>query len=277
MAVTTTNVQNVMSGNGVTTTFPFSFRFTALDQIQVYRALGADALTSVPLSEYTIVPNGDYIGGYVVFYAAAPAVGTTIVVRRVVPLTQNLIIGNQDGFFPAAVTNALDTLALVDQEIRFDMLGVLRLPEGSAAPLPTAANRAGRLLSFDAAGNPSVTTTAPDFDIPFDVATRAAETAVAAASAAVGARVDVDAAATQTLAAANVAVPAAAQAVALSTHWSEVVSPVTISPESFFTTGPYNLGDVLPSGAPFANERLPAVRLDLARGGGSTIDMGSVV
>lgn len=50
----------------------------------------------------------------------------------------------------------------------------------------------------------------------------------------------------------------------------------TTTPEAYFVgAGPFDLGDFSPSAAPYANERIPAVRIDLSQGLGSTIDLGT--
>jgi hypothetical protein len=59
----------------------------------------------------------------------------------------------------------------------------------------------------------------------------------------------------------------------------EALSPVpTTTPDAYLVgAGPFDMGDVLPGTAPFANERASAISMDLSRGLGGTIDFGSIV
>jgi hypothetical protein len=68
-------------------------------------------------------------------------------------------------------------------------------------------------------------------------------------------------------------------AASITVAYVEALSPEpTTTPDAYFVgAGPFDLGDVLPGTAPFANERTSAIRMDLSHGLGGTIDLGSIV
>ncbi|HEV7286782.1 MAG TPA: hypothetical protein VGN75_18170, partial [Kaistia sp.] len=191
-----------------------------------------------------------------------------------------------DRFPSAAHERALDKLTVLVQQLGAELAGSIRLPEdeagGVSAILPPAAIRAGRLVGFDAAGKLQLTTTELALDAILDAIEEAAASAASSAGAA-----SVDRVASEAAAAA--AVPAAEQAVvaARSARLDAATAANAASGISEFLKGPAtttaaayglpgkNLGD-LDEAAPFWAERLPSVRIDLARGTGTTIDLGSV-
>lgn len=117
MTVTTTNVRNVLTGNGVATAFAFTFRFLSASTVQVFRNMPGATPTLVPTSAYTLTPGVGNVGGTVTF-TTAPANTEVITIQRTVPLTQSVDINNEDGFFPDVVENGLDAVTLAIQQVR---------------------------------------------------------------------------------------------------------------------------------------------------------------
>jgi hypothetical protein len=306
MAVPNAGTKVLYQGNGAAISFPFGFRYLSAEHVSVYRGVGGVGLLA-SRSSYALTPNAGQVGGTITFYTP-PAAGETFTIERLVPLDQPIVINNQDGFHPAVVETGLDRAMMAAQQIDFKIedfaARAVYATDGPLGPLPSIAARAGKLLAFDAAGRPTVTTfppapifpvfpDIPDLDAALEQITATLATvsgaalvqiaaasaqAQAAADAVAGVQVGVTAAAAQALAAAGVAIPAAQMAAVLAANYAEVIAPVTTTIEAFMSAGAssYDLGDVLPLNAPFRIERLPAVRIDLSRSGGTTIDLGSV-
>jgi hypothetical protein len=158
-------VQNQVSeapiriGNGLTTSFPTVFEFYESSHVEVY----LDGFLQT--SGYTISGGNGAIGD--VLFSVAPAVGVKVAIIRKVPLTQ-LTDYTQITNFPAnSHEKALDLAAQRDQQLAAADARSLQFPVAdlpAASVLPLAADRANKLLSFDSAGN--VTVTDPDTIAP---------------------------------------------------------------------------------------------------------------
>ncbi|MBP2293087.1 glycosyl hydrolase family 28-related protein [Azospirillum rugosum] len=141
--------------DGAQTDFPFPFPIFAAGDLQVF--LGA----ALQATGYAVDGAGSSDGGTVTF-AAAPAAGTPVLLRRRLPIerTSDFL---ESGPLPASTLNReFDQLTAALQQVAGDQELMLRytdtdLPASNL--LPERALRAGRLLAFDSVGNP--TTRAP--------------------------------------------------------------------------------------------------------------------
>ncbi len=141
--------------DGAQTSFPFPFPIFAAGDLQVF--LGA----ALQATGYAVAGAGNTDGGTVTF-AAPPAAGTPVLLRRRLPIerTSDFL---ESGPLPASSLNReFDQLTAALQQVAGDQELMLRytdtdLPASNL--LPERAVRAGRLLAFDSAGNP--TTRAP--------------------------------------------------------------------------------------------------------------------
>lgn len=110
MTVSTTSTTTTYTGNGVTTTFATDFQFLLGTDLVVT----VDGVTKNLNSNYTVT-GGDGSSGSVVFLAA-PADVTTIIINRLVPLTQLVDYQPNDAFDAESHEQALDKLTQIEQQ-----------------------------------------------------------------------------------------------------------------------------------------------------------------
>lgn len=148
--------------DGVQTLFTFTFPVFDADNLRVY----ADEVLQV--GTYTASGVGASHGGSVSFTQPPPA-GARITLRRLLPV-QRITDFQKGGDFRAATLNdELDYQTAALQQIQSDMERGLRLsPTDTEATttLPAKMERAGKLLAFDAQGQPVVLP--PSADLPND-------------------------------------------------------------------------------------------------------------
>lgn len=149
-------------GDGVATTFPYSWFLADASELQIY-------VGTVLSTAYTLTGVGSAAGGNVVFYAA-PATGTILFFRRVTPQTQNTDYISNDPFDAAAHEAALDKLTRLVQDLeeRFSRIPQLPVTISSASrnrllPVPVPV----MLLGFDGTGgwttyDPAIRQVTPD-------------------------------------------------------------------------------------------------------------------
>lgn len=155
---TNTNVAS-FNGNGVTQIFPIAFKFnndTDLVVLLVDDATGSASLLTLN-SDYTVSGEGDEEGG-LINVVVAPASGKRLKVTRVVDILQLTDLRNQGKFFAEIHEDALDLLTMIAQQHESGINSSLRVAESDPEParIPAVAQRANKILSFDAAGNPQV-------------------------------------------------------------------------------------------------------------------------
>lgn len=170
------------NGNGVTTAFTFASRVLDASHVKciVTNSLGVDT-TLILNTDYTVAGVGGTSA--TINTTVAVASGSVLTISRNVPFTQTAdYIPNSQ--FPAEThENALDKLTMIDQQQQDAVDRSLKFPETDptslVATLPSAANRANKVLAFDSSGNLSTTTT----DAANVVAAQAAADAAAASAA----------------------------------------------------------------------------------------------
>lgn len=116
-------------GNGVTTSFSYSFDIASTDDIVVYQRIN-DVQSIVPKTDYEVEvqevedednpPEIPTPTGNVVFYTA-PAQGTIIVIDRATPQTQETPYKTSSGFPAVRVEQNFDKLTLMVQELQDDV------------------------------------------------------------------------------------------------------------------------------------------------------------
>jgi hypothetical protein len=150
MTVSTTNNVTVLQGNGVTTVFPFDFKVIDEDHLVVEsREIATGDSTVVDVADYTVAGIGDSSGSITLDTALAAT--HELVIRRVVPVKQELDIVNQGGFYPDTAEAQLDLTVMGLQQVDEKVNRALVLPEGEDGVVLTPA--ANRLIGFDAFGN----------------------------------------------------------------------------------------------------------------------------
>lgn len=140
MTVSTEVDHNDYIGNGVTTTFPYTFRiFSKSDLVVTVVDLDENLTELTPDTDYTVTGAGGYTGGNVILTVPL-ATGWKISISRDLPITQETDLRNQGKFFAEVHELAFDKLTMLVQQIRSMYTSALRKPS-------TVANW------FDAKGN----------------------------------------------------------------------------------------------------------------------------
>jgi len=162
MTVSTATSFNSYAGNGSTTSFAYAFKIfqdSNLVVTLVNDTTGVET-TQTLTTDYTVTGAGSDSGGNVVF-GTAPASGNTVVIRRVLPVTQETNYVPNDPFPAEAHEDALDKLTmLVQQEVASSELAV-QFPEGDVGSginniLPSVTGRADKLIKFGLDGGVEV-------------------------------------------------------------------------------------------------------------------------
>jgi len=124
VTVSTANSQATFLGNASTTAFSYSFICDSASEFQAFYNNGTTT-SLLPPSTYTLTLNAPTtnslhsIGGTVTYplFGSAIANGTSLTVRRIIPLNQTAAISNQGDFYPAVVELAIDNQCLEVQQV----------------------------------------------------------------------------------------------------------------------------------------------------------------
>jgi hypothetical protein len=145
------------SGNGATTGFSYTFKIFADSDLVVSLKNNTTGVstTQTLTTDYTVSGAGSASGGNVTFVTAPPS-GNTVIIRRVLPYTQETDYTENDPFPAASHEDALDKLTMLTQQNRDE--DAIKLPEGDVTSginnvVPNVVDRANTLLGFDATGN----------------------------------------------------------------------------------------------------------------------------
>lgn len=162
MTVSSSTARVSYSGNGSTTAFAVPFYFLANSQLTVtLRLADGSESTKVLGTDYTVTGAGVLTGGTVTM-TSAPASGTTLVVTRNVPLTQETDLQPNDRLPAETLEQSIDKLTMISQQIDETIDRTLKAPVSDSASLdmtiPSSADRAGKFLKFDTNGEPTAAT-----------------------------------------------------------------------------------------------------------------------
>ena len=171
MTVSSTNTKKSYSGNGTLSVFAYDFKITAASELTVLTRLDSTGVeTTETLNTNYIVDGIDSAsGGNVTFKFNTgtpsdanfsttdfrPQSGETVVIKRVLPLTQITDYTPNDPF-PAEVHEAaLDKLTNLHQQQQEEIDRSFKFAETDAgtASIPVASVRASKYLGFDTDGN----------------------------------------------------------------------------------------------------------------------------
>jgi len=163
MPVEAQTVEYSYVGDGTTKVFPFPSKFLSGADISV----GLDG--AVQTAGFSVSGAGDEAGGGVTF-ASAPAAGMRVTLVRKPPASQLLDFVNGQTILESTLDTGLDKLTMLVQYLLRSAARTVRLADlaydtaaGAGTVLPTATDRASRILGFDAAG---ALTTYPAGGIP---------------------------------------------------------------------------------------------------------------
>ena len=176
----------ILTGNGSTTSFAFSFQINAITDIKVY-VDGVLKTQGTGSANYAVQDGSGNAGlsntgtGAVVF-VTAPANATTITILSDIPLARTSLYTSGGNVTASSLENDFDTItmALGDREERDarSLQAPVQDPTSIDMTLPAKASRLGKLLGFNSStGNPEATFTTVDgqtlSNIASDIATLA--------------------------------------------------------------------------------------------------------
>ncbi|MCJ8702085.1 hypothetical protein MWH01_24040, partial [Escherichia coli] len=116
MTVSTEVDHNEYTGNGVTTSFPYTFRIFKPSDLKVQIADVDENITVLTLdSDYSVTGAGIYSGGTVVLPSPLKN-GWQILIARDLPATQETDLRNQGKFFAEVHEDAFDKLTMLIQQ-----------------------------------------------------------------------------------------------------------------------------------------------------------------
>ncbi|MEP9157358.1 glycosyl hydrolase family 28-related protein [Enterobacter hormaechei] len=132
MTVSTVVDQNDYTGNGVTTSFPYTFRIFKKSDLAVSVVDLSENITVLVLdTDYTVTNAGGYNGGNVVLTAPL-ATGWKISIARELEPTQETDLRNQGKFFAEVHEDAFDKLTMLIQQVGSMFRLALRKPSSIA-------------------------------------------------------------------------------------------------------------------------------------------------
>lgn len=128
MTVSTEVDHNDYIGNGVTTSFPYTFRIFKKSDLVVQVVDLNENITELILdTDYTVTGAGGYSGGNVILMSSL-ANGYQISISRELPVTQETDLRNQGKFFAEVHEDAFDKLTMLIQQVRSWLSLALRKP-----------------------------------------------------------------------------------------------------------------------------------------------------
>lgn len=170
MTVSSSTDRATFLGNDATTVFALPFRFFANSEINAWLITNATgALTALTLgTHYTLTgasdPEVDGSATGQLTMITPPTSAQSLFVQRIIPVTQPTDIVNQGSFFPEIHENVFDRLTMLNQQNAGALNRAIRVQDFDPEPakLPSAVQRALKIMSFDADGNPVAIDAASD-------------------------------------------------------------------------------------------------------------------
>jgi|GEM_PF-6244553 len=165
MTITSNETRVAYAGNGSSEVFAVPFQFFGADELRVFSISALEVQTLLERGVHYTVNGGAGNSGTAasgtVTATTAPASGVTLVIRRSTTVTQQILLPNAGPLPGPTLERALDRLTAAVQENVASFGRALRVPAGEADDIPVLPNalaRAGRVLTFDAFGNPAPAT-----------------------------------------------------------------------------------------------------------------------
>lgn len=165
MTLSTTTNRASYSGDGSTIAFAAPFLFLQNSHIEaVLRDVAGAETTWVENTQYTLTGAGNSGGGTLTVKTSptdyTPASGETLVIRRVVPETQETDYPEGGAFPASAHEDALDKLTMLVQQHSEELARALSSPVSDTllGDLPLKSDLANNVLGFDFNGDPMAAT-----------------------------------------------------------------------------------------------------------------------
>lgn len=143
------------AGNGISTSFPFSFKVFGAQDVRVFRADAAGVETPLVLSsDYTVSLNADQDTnpGGTVALSGTLAPGHLLTITSALPNLQPTDITNMGGFYPRVVEDSLDRHTIQIQQLAEQLGRALKInissPTSTRVELPSPL--AGSVIGWDA-------------------------------------------------------------------------------------------------------------------------------
>jgi hypothetical protein len=160
MAVPNDDSRAVYAGTGSTTLFPVPFYFLTNAHIVATYVTSAGVETGwTEGSDYTLTGAGDEDGGTLTA-TVAPVSGSSLVIRRIVPITQETRYPRNDPFPAASHERALDKLTMIAQQHAESVGRAIKFPLGETPVRDTIqylATRRTKVAGWDELGRPATT------------------------------------------------------------------------------------------------------------------------
>ena len=166
----TIRIAGPFTGNGVTTTFPFTYKVFSTADVQVVRlTISTGVETTLTLvTDYNITLNGNQNsnpGGSIVLVTPLLALYTLTATSNIANL-QPTDLTNQGGFYPEVITDALDRATIQIQQMGDDVTRSIKAPLSDDLTtmdmtLPVVADRINKILAFSATGMPTAVAQSP--------------------------------------------------------------------------------------------------------------------
>lgn len=208
MTVQSTTVRHLLTSTGTSRLWAYTFRVINTSSVKLWVETAPDVWEVVPTEEYEVTMNSNGVGGDVT-YPLAPvpilAAGVRVLIVRETNRQQLVEINNTTTYRPEVLSQMIDKLAVITQDLAFKIDRTLQLGP-HASGLSYSQMVSGELVKFD--GTKFVA--GGTFEGLEDLEAAAAASAAAAAASATNASAQVTLAANQVaLAAAQVGLAAA--------------------------------------------------------------------
>lgn len=145
------------SGNGVTASFPFSFKVFYAADLVVIRSDVSGAESALELgADYSVALNADQDAnpGGTVTVSSVPGVGVSITLTSDIQDVQPVTLTNMGGFYPRVINDALDRLTILVQQLAEKISRSIKYsissPLGDSAFPPPVANN---VIGWNSAAN----------------------------------------------------------------------------------------------------------------------------
>lgn len=128
MTISTSTIRNDYIGNGVTDTYPYTFKAFASSDLLVY----VDGVLQTITTHYTVTGVGVETGGNVEF-VTPPGNALDVAIVATIPLTQTTDLRNQHALYQERIEERFDRLCRTDQIAHAGYISTLRPGTGMVA------------------------------------------------------------------------------------------------------------------------------------------------